>query len=46
MIEEESTSISARSMGISLRDIANDDVNVLADKIYDKSPAARKTWSL
>ena len=36
MIEEEHLDIRTITMGISLRDLASDDVNVLADKIYDK----------
>ena len=36
MIEEEHLDIRTITMGISLRDLAADDVNVLADKIYDK----------
>ena len=35
MIEEEHLDIRTITMGISLRDLAADDVNVLADKIYD-----------
>ena len=36
MIEEEHLDIRTITMGISLRDLASDDVNVLADKIYEK----------
>ena len=36
MIEEEHLDIRTITMGISLRDLAADDINVLADKIYDK----------
>ena len=36
MIEEEHLDIRTITMGISLRDLASDDINVLADKIYDK----------
>ena len=36
MIEEEHLDIRTITMGISLRDLASDDVNMLADKIYDK----------
>ena len=36
MIEEEHLDIRTITMGISLRDLAADDVNVLADKVYDK----------
>ena len=36
MIEEEHLDIRTITMGISLRDLASDDVKVLADKIYDK----------
>jgi uncharacterized protein (UPF0210 family) len=36
MIEEEHLDIRTITMGISLRDLASDDVHVLADKIYDK----------
>lgn len=36
MIEEEHLDIRTITMGISLRDLAADDVEVLADKIYDK----------
>lgn len=36
MIEEEHLDIRTITMGISLRDLAADDIHVLADKIYDK----------
>lgn len=36
MIEEEHLDIRTVTMGISLRDLASDDVQVLSDKIYDK----------
>ena len=36
MIEEEHLDIRTITMGISLRDLASDDVQVLSDKIYDK----------
>ncbi|MGN1008918.1 MAG: DUF711 family protein, partial [Butyricicoccus sp.] len=36
MIEEEHLDIRTITMGISLRDLASDDINVLCDKIYDK----------
>ena len=36
MIEEEHLDIRTITMGISLRDLASDDINVLADKIYDR----------
>ena len=36
MIEEEHLDTRTITMGISLRDLAADDINVLADKIYDK----------
>ena len=36
MIEEEHLDIRTITMGISLRDLASDDVKVLSDKIYDK----------
>ena len=36
MIEEEHLDIRTITMGISLRDLAADDINVLADKVYDK----------
>ncbi|WP_373164848.1 PFL family protein [Agathobaculum sp. Marseille-P7918] len=36
MIEEEHLDIRTITMGISLRDLASDDINVLADKVYDK----------
>ena len=36
MIEEEHLDIRTITMGISLRELAADDINVLADKIYDK----------
>ena len=36
MIEEEHLDIRTITMGISLRDLAADDISVLADKIYDK----------
>lgn len=36
MIEEEHLDIRTITMGISLRDLASDDVNVLSEKIYDK----------
>ena len=36
MIEEEHLDIRTITMGISLRDLAADDVHVLADKVYDK----------
>lgn len=36
MIEEENLDIRTTTMGISLRDLASDDINVLCDKIYDK----------
>ncbi len=36
MIEEEHLDIRTITMGISLRDLASSDINVLADKIYDK----------
>lgn len=36
MIEEEHLDIRTITMGISLRDLASDDIRVLCDKIYDK----------
>lgn len=36
MIEEEHLDIRTITMGISLRDLAADDINVLCDKVYDK----------
>ena len=36
MIEEEHLDIRTITMGISLRDLAADDINVLANKVYDK----------
>ena len=36
MIEEEQLDIRTITMGISLRDLASDDVKILSDKIYDK----------
>ena len=36
MIEEEHLDIRTITMGISLRDLASDDVKILSDKIYDK----------
>ena len=36
MIEEEHLDIRTITMGISLRDLAANDINVLADKVYDK----------
>ena len=36
MIEEEHLDIRTITMAISLRDLAADDINVLADKVYDK----------
>ena len=36
MIEEEHLDIRTITIGISLRDLAADDINVLADKVYDK----------
>ena len=36
MIEEEHLDIRTITMGISLRDLAADNINVLADKVYDK----------
>ncbi len=36
MIEEEHLDIRTITMGISLRDLASSDINVLSDKIYDK----------
>ena len=36
MIEEEHLDIRTITMGISLRDLASDDIDVLSDKIYDK----------
>lgn len=36
MIEEEHLDIRTITMGISLRDLASDDIKVLSDKIYDK----------
>ena len=36
MIEEEHLDIRTITMGISLRDLAADDINALADKVYDK----------
>ena len=36
MIQEEHLDIRTITMGISLRDLASDDIHVLADKIYDK----------
>ena len=36
MIEEEHLDIRTITMGSSLRDLAADDINVLADKVYDK----------
>ena len=36
MIEEEHLDIRTITMGISLRDLASDDIQVLSDKIYDK----------
>lgn len=36
MIEEEHLDIRTITMGISLRDLASSDINVLADKVYDK----------
>ncbi len=36
MIEQEHLDIRTITMGISLRDLASGDINVLADKIYDK----------
>lgn len=36
MIEEEHLDIRTITMGISLRDLAADDINVLSDKVYDK----------
>ena len=36
MIEEEHLDIRTITMGISLRDLAADDINVLTDKVYDK----------
>ena len=53
MIEEEHLDIRTITMGISLRDLAADDINVLADKVYDKvtrraekPPASRLSASL
>lgn len=37
MIEEEHRDIRTITMGISLRDLAADDITVLADKVYDKA---------
>ena len=42
MIEEEHLDIRTITMGISLRDLASDDIKVLSDKIYDKVPSI---WS-
>ena len=36
MIEEEHLDIRTITMGISLRDLASDDIHALCDKIYDK----------
>ena len=36
MIEEEHLDIRTITMGISLRDLASDDIGVLCDKIYEK----------
>lgn len=36
MIEEEHLDIRTITMGISLRDLASDDIGVLSDKVYDK----------
>lgn len=36
MIEEEHLDIRTITMGISLRDLASDDIQILSDKIYDK----------
>ena len=36
MIEEEHLDIRTITMGISLRDLASDDIQVLSNKIYDK----------
>ena len=36
MIEEEHLDIRTITMGISLRDLASDDIHTLCDKIYDK----------
>lgn len=36
MIEEEHLDIRTITMGISLRDMASEDINILSDKIYDK----------
>lgn len=45
MIEEEHLDIRTITMGISLRDLAADDINVLADKVYDKvTRRQRKSW--
>nr|WP_302663603.1 PFL family protein [uncultured Agathobaculum sp.] len=44
MIEEEHLDIRTITMGISLRDLAADDINVLADKVYDK--VTRRTEKL
>ncbi|MFR1150893.1 MAG: DUF711 family protein [Butyricicoccus sp.] len=43
MIEEEHLDIRTITMGISLRDIAADDINVLADKVMTRQRAARKS---
>ncbi len=44
MIEQEHLDIRTITMGISLRDLASGDINVLADKIYDK--VAKKAENL
>ena len=36
MIQEENLDIRTITMGVSLRDLASEDVHVLGDKIYDK----------
>ena len=44
MIEEEHLDIRTITMGISLRDLAADDINVLADKVYDKVTRRAESW--
>ena len=42
MIDNENLDVRTITMGISLRDLAADEINVLADKVYDKLVASRK----
>ena len=44
MIDKRHLDIRTITMGISLLDCADTDVNVCADKIYERSFAGRKTW--